>query len=286
MKIGVIGLGLIGGSIAKAIKYNTDHSVYGCDINRSTVLKAKLLGSIDEEMTDDLLSRCDLLVLALYPRAAVDYLSAHGGMIRKGAIVLDTCGVKRAVCDPCRKIAAERGFTFIGAHPMAGREFSGFENSRVTLFQDASMIIVPEADTPIQVLDVVQKLFLRIGFTHIQRSTPEEHDRIIAYTSQLAHVVSNAYVKSDAAEVHAGFSAGSYKDLTRVAKLDERMWTELFLDNAENLADEIDGLAARLAEYSQAIKARDAARLAGLLRDGRLRKERIDGLELAATQKA
>ena len=286
MNIGVIGLGLIGGSLAKAIKYNTDHTVYGCDINRSTVLKAKLLGSIDEELSDELLPQCDMLILALYPQTAIDYLTAHGDAIRKGAIVLDTCGVKGAVCEPCWKIAAEKGFTFIGAHPMAGREFSGFENSRVTLFKNASMIIIPNDEVDIRDLDRVQKLFLHIGFTHIQRSTPAEHDRIIAYTSQLAHVVSNAYVKSPMAQVHSGFSAGSYKDLTRVAKLDETMWTELFLDNAENLANEIDGLASRLAEYSQAIKTRDARKLNELLREGRVRKERIDGLELAESQKA
>lgn len=277
MKIGVIGLGLIGGSLAKAIKYNTEHTVLGRDLDRSTVLKARLLGSIDDELTDEAISTCDLLILAVYPKATVDFVAHYADRIQKDAIVMDTCGVKGVVCQSAWKIAAERGFTFIGAHPMAGTEFSGFAYSRVTLFNHASLILVPSPDTGIEVLDRVKKLFLKIGFTRIQPSTPEEHDRIIAYTSQLAHVVSNAYVKSPSAEVHNGFSAGSYKDLTRVARLNEGMWTELFLDNAECLADELDGLIERLQSYSKALRSRDAETLCSLLREGRIRKETIDG---------
>lgn len=278
MKIAIVGLGLIGGSIAKAIKYNTEHTVYGYDTDRGVLLKAKLLGAIDEELTDDILPQCDMVILGIYPNDTIDYVVSHSDKFKKGAIVMDSCGVKRIVCERLFGVAQQNGFTFIGAHPMAGLHFSGFEYSEVNMFSDASMIIIPPKDVDIRELELVKTLYLKIGFTNIQISTPEEHDRIISYTSQLAHVVSNAYVKSPEAEVHNGFSAGSYKDLTRVAKLNEVMWTELFLENKDNLIKEVDGLIENLEKYSQALKSDNAVDLEKLLKDGRERKEKIDGM--------
>lgn len=278
LKIAIIGLGLIGGSIAKAIKYNTEHTVYGYDTDRGVLLKAKLLGAVDEELTDDILSQCDMVILGIYPNDTIKYVNSHAGKFKKGAIVMDSCGVKRVVCEPLFETAQQNGFTFIGAHPMAGLHFSGFEYSEVNMFSDASMIVVPPKNVDIRELERIKALFLKIGFTNIQISTPEEHDKIISYTSQLAHIVSNAYVKSPEAEVHNGFSAGSYKDLTRVAKLNEVMWTELFLENEDNLVKEVDGIIENLKKYSEALKANDAAALKELLKDGRERKEKIDGM--------
>jgi len=275
--IGVIGLGLIGGSMAKSIKYNTGNEVLGTDIDPVVLLKAKLLGAIDDELTEDRVGECDMIIVALYPEATKQYIVSHASDFKKGALVLDTCGVKQYVCEDMWKIADENGFKFIGAHPMAGRHLSGFEYSLVNLFDDASMIVVPSKETDIGDLETLKKLFLDMGFSNIQFSSPEKHDRIIAFTSQLAHVVSNAYVKSPNAKVHAGFSAGSYKDLTRVAKLNEVMWTELFLENGENLANEIDTIIDNLRQYSDAIKAGDADTLRELLKVGRECKERIDG---------
>jgi prephenate dehydrogenase len=251
MNIAIVGLGLIGGSIAKAIKYNTDNTVYGYDIDRGVLLKAKLLGAVDEELTSDILPTCDMVILGLYPNDTLEFVRTHADKIKKGAIVMDSCGVKRVVCEPLWKVASENGFTFIGAHPMAGLHFSGFEYSDVGMFSEASMIIIPSKDVKIEDLEAVKSLYLKLGFTNIQISTPEEHDKIIAYTSQLAHVVSNAYVKSPEAEVHKGFSAGSYKDLTRVAKLNETMWTELFLENEDNLINEVDSKSAKIFKGSQ-----------------------------------
>ena len=278
MNIAIVGLGLIGGSIAKAIKYNTDNTVYGYDIDRGVLLKAKLLGAVDEELTSDILPTCDMVILGLYPNDTLEFVRTHADKIKKGAIVMDSCGVKRVVCEPPWKGASENGFTFIGAHPMAGLHFSGFEYSDVGMFSEASMIIIPSKDVKIEDLEAVKSLYLKLGFTNIQISTPEEHDKIIAYTSQLAHVVSNAYVKSPEAEVHKGFSAGSYKDLTRVAKLNETMWTELFLENEDNLINEVDGIIANLQKYSKALKEHDAVTLKALLKEGRERKEKIDGM--------
>lgn len=278
MKIAVVGLGLIGGSIAKAMKYKTNHKIYGFDIDRGVLLKAKLLGAIDDEITPEILSDCDMVITALYPNDTIDYITKNAAVFKKGAIVMDSCGVKKVICEPLWRVAKDNGFVFLGSHPMAGLHFSGFEYSEVNMFSDASMIIVPSAGTDIEVLEKVKKLFLSLGFTNIQISTPDEHDKIIAYTSQLAHIVSNAYVKSPNAKVHSGFSAGSYNDLTRVAKLNEVMWTELFLENKENLISELDTIIENLEKYAKALKEEDANSLEALLKDGRQRKESIDGL--------
>lgn len=277
MLIGVVGLGLIGGSLAKAIKYNTANTVLGYDIDLNVLLKAKLLGAVDGELTEDKIPECDMIITGLYPQSTKDFINANAAKFKKGAIVVDTCGVKGYVCEDMWKTAKENGFVFIGAHPMAGLHYSGFEHSQVTLFNNASMVLVPSKDVNINDLEKVKKLFLSIGFTDIQLTTPEKHDKLIAFTSQLAHVVSNAYVKSPTAKEHKGFSAGSYKDLTRVAKLNETMWTELFLENDEYLIKEIDGIIENLQQYSAALKARDEKTLRQLLKDGRECKERIDG---------
>ena len=275
MDIGIVGLGLIGGSLAKAISQNTDHTVYGTDVSDSVVKKAVLVNAIEQPLTNDILSHCDIIIVALYPNATIDYVKAHAHLIKKGAIVLDCGGVKGIVCDALMPLAEEKGFIFIGGHPMAGLEHSGFTYAKKSLFNNASMIITP-TKAPIEKLEQLKQIFNSIGFTNIEVSTPDDHDRKIAFTSQLAHVVSNAYIKSPTAQEHIGFSAGSYKDLTRVAKLNENMWTELFLDNAENLTMEIDSLIAELQKYSSAIKSNDAETLKALLKDGREKKERID----------
>lgn len=277
MRIGIVGLGLIGGSLAKALKYNTEHEVLGTDIDRGVLLKAKLLGAVDDELPPEQLSSCDLVITALYPQDTLDYITQHAQSFKKGAIVMDCCGVKRVICETLWQCAKENGFLFYGAHPMAGLHFSGFAYSDVHMFSNASMILLPPDNADINDLANLKHLFLSIGFTNIQISTPEEHDRIIAYTSQLAHVVSNAYVKSPQAQVHNGFSAGSYKDLTRVAKLNADMWTELFLDNVDNLTEELDGLIENLQQYSRALHEKDAKTLHALLKAGSDRKEKIDG---------
>lgn len=277
MKIGIVGLGLIGGSIAKAIKQNTEHEVLGTDLQESVILKAQLLEAIDGRMTGDMVGDCDYIVLALYPGATVEYVKTHRDVIKKGAVVIDCCGVKGAVCAEIGPIAAEQGFSYVGGHPMAGIEFSGFEHSQKTLFKHASMILTPQTDMSIQDMERLKKFWVSLGFDNVQLSTPEEHDRIIAFTSQLAHVVSSAYVKSPTSIKHKGFSAGSYKDLSRVAKLNETMWTELFLLNRENLVTEIDGMIERLQQYRDAIKEGKEKDLWDLLHEGTERKVLIDG---------
>lgn len=276
MEIGIVGLGLIGGSLAKAISQNTDNTVYGYDTSDQVVKKAVLIDAIEQPLSDRLLPQCDIVIVALYPHDTIDYVTSHADLFKPGAIVVDCCGVKKPVCDRLIPLAEEKGFLFVGGHPMAGIEHSGFTYAKKSLFNNASMIFTATKG-PIESMSRLKDLFTSIGFTNIEITTPEEHDRRIAFTSQLAHVVSNAYIKSPTARQHAGFSAGSYKDLTRVAKLNEDMWTELFLENPENLTREIDTLMEHLKEYRDAISSGDADTLRALLRDGREKKALIDG---------
>lgn len=277
MNIGIIGLGLIGGSMAKAIKQNTEHKVFGYDLQDTIIKKAILTGTLDEPLTTELIPTCDLLIVALYPQDTIDFVKNHANNIKKDAIVLDCCGVKQVICETLEPIAKENGFIFMGGHPMAGLAHSGYTHAKKALFNNASMVLTPTKGTKIEDVQKIKLLCVSIGFTNTQISTPLEHDRVIAFTSQLAHVVSSAYIKSPSALEHKGFSAGSYKDMTRVAKLNEDMWTELFLNNPDNLTTEIDGIIERLSQYSKAIKEKDEKTLCELLRIGKERKMIIDG---------
>jgi len=268
MKIGIVGLGLIGGSLAKALTESGKHEVYGADRNRSSLLAAKMVEAIKDEMTDENIGEMDMIFIALYPQATVEFVEANASKIKKDAIVADCGGVKRPICTPCEKLAEENGFIFIGAHPMAGTQFSGFNASRGNLFKNATMIITPKENTDIRILEKLRNALNDAGFGAINFTTPEEHDKVIAFTSQLPHIISNAYVKSHTAVKQKGFSAGSYRDLTRVSKLNEKMWSELFFENKDNLCAEIDFLVERLSEYSAALKADDREGLVALLKEG------------------
>ena len=218
--------------MAKSIKRNTDDQVLGIDVNEETMVMARMSGAIDGTLTDEALSACDIIMIAVPPTAMLHWVKEKAPLMH-GVLLIDLCGVKRNVCRQLAQSAAENGFSYIGGHPMAGKEVSGFTNATPELFRDAAMILTPDEKADIVILDTLKAYFLKIGFGQITFSTPEEHDRIIAYTSQLAHVTSSAYIKSPSAQTHMGFSAGSYKDMTRVARLDENLWKELFRENSE-----------------------------------------------------
>ena len=277
MKVGIVGLGLIGGSLAKAYKESGDAEVYGFDLDEGTMLLAQTVEAIDGVLDETVLPDCDLLLIALYPQATIDYLQAHAAQISKSTLVIDCCGVKQVVCDACFPIAQQYGFTFIGGHPMAGTQFSGFGKSRASLFKGASMILVPPIYDDIELLDRAKQMLAPVGFGRTVITTADKHDEMIAFTSKKAHIVSNAFIKSPAAKEHKGFSAGSYKDLTRVAWLNENMWTELFMDNRQKLIREIDILMHSLEKYKVAMEQEDASLLCELLREGRICKEEVDG---------
>ena len=277
MNVGIVGLGLIGGSMAKSIKVRTAHTVWGIDLDTETMTLSRLSGAIDGALTRENIPACDLLLVAIRPAAAVAWVLEHAPVIAKSAIVVDLCGVKRGVCEAIAPIAKEYGFAYIGGHPMAGRERGGFVHSSEELFTGASMILTPDQNTDMRMLETLKAFFTDIGFAGLTFSTPEEHDRIIAYTSQLAHLVSSAYVKSPEAQRRRGFSAGSFRDMTRVAHLDEAMWTELFLDDADFLTEQLEILIDHLNEYREALTARDAEHLQALLKDGREKKATAGG---------
>jgi len=268
MTVGIVGLGTIGGSFAKAIKTYSDHTVLGTDKNEDAIAFAKFSDSIDGVLDEQTYADCDVLLIALYPEATVAHLQAIASQIKKDCIVMDVCGVKRAIFDRCTQIACANGFVFLGAHPMAGAVASGFHAAREKMFKGASMILVPGCCDNLQTLDTVCSLFRTIGFAKIVTCTPEEHDRRIAFTSQLPHILSNAYVKSPTAPMHRGFSAGSFRDMARVAKLNVPMWTELFLENADFLAKELDIIIQNLVLYKEALDKRDEQMLAALLNEG------------------
>ena len=275
MTVGIVGLGLIGGSMARAYK-RAGNTVLGEDTDESVLRYAQLLGAVDAPLTQENCTDCQLILLALYPRAAIAWLEKMGPALSHETVVIDLCGTKARVCRDGFALAEKYGFTFVGGHPMAGTQFSGFKYSSAELFQGQPMVIVPPRYDDIAFFDRIKQLLSPAGFGHITITTADKHDAMIAFTSQLAHVVSNAYVKSPAAQEHTGFSAGSYKDLTRVAWLNEDMWSELFLENREHLLTELTGLMARLDEYRAALEDRDQSRLRELLREGRLAKERVD----------
>ncbi len=287
MIIGIAGLGLIGGSMAKAASALTDHRVLGFDLDEAVLSAALSDGGIQEVLGEENLPDCDLLLLALYPAASVEYVRSHLERLRPGCLLIDLCGVKQAVMGPMEElISSPEGskLRYLGGHPMAGKEKSGYKNADRDLFRRASMILVPpegrrEALAQEGTLKLAEEFFLSLGFGRITLTTAQEHDRVIAFTSQLAHVVSSAYVKSPTARQHYGFSAGSYKDLTRVARLNETMWTELFLDNRDSLLTEVDGIIRRLTEYRDALSEGNRDMLFRLLREGRECKEGIDSYE-------
>lgn len=257
--------------MCKAIKKHTNHTVYGVDVNKQTIAMAVSQNAIDSE-TDDL-GLADITIVSLYPTDAIDYIMANADRFKEGSIVIDTCGIKKAVVDSVTPLLESYGVTFIGVHPMAGREFSGFEYSLDNLFDEASFIITPTDSVPQAKLNLLEDFAYSMHFKKVVFATPEEHDQIIAFTSQLAHVVSNAYIKSPTHRKQLGFSAGSFQDLTRVAKLNEVMWTPLFMLNKEPLCFEIDYIIDRLTEYRDAMQNSDSDRLRELLKEGRILKE-------------
>lgn len=275
MIVGVVGLGLIGGSAAKAYKA-AGHTIYAYDINESVTGFARLEGVVDEVLSAANIAACDLLLLTATPKASAGYLEENAELLSSHTVVIDFCGTKEMICSLGFALAKKHGFTFIGGHPMAGLQFSGYKYSKATLFNGASFILVPPVHDDIVLFDSVKQLLLPLGFKKFVVTTADYHDKMIAYTSQMCHVVSNAFIKSPTAKQHKGYSAGSFRDFTRVSRLNEAMWTELFLANREHLLSELDMLITSLGEYRDAILANDAETLQRLLRDGRIAKEETE----------
>ena len=276
MTVGIVGLGLIGGSFAKAY-HEAGATVLTWNRSRSVLDFAVMSGAVDAELTEDNIAACDLVLIALYPEATIEWFRRMAPHIGPHPVVLDCGGTKRTICAACFPIAEEHGVTFLGGHPMAGTQYSGFKNAKATMYHGAPMVIVPPDFDDVLLFDRVKQLLQPAGFSRFSFTTAEAHDEMIAFTSQMAHVVSNAYIKSPTADQHKGFSAGSYKDMTRVAWLSPEMWAELFLENKDNLLHELDMFMAHLGEYRDAMARDDLPALTRLLDEGRRRKEEVDG---------
>lgn len=276
MTVGILGLGLIGGSLARAYS-KAGHQVYVCDKDEQMLSFSMLAGIVNGKLDRETIPECELILLAIYASGSADWLEKNAIYIRSNTVVIDCCGIKKQICDRCFPLAKQYGFTFVGGHPMAGSHFSGFKYSRSNLFQGAPMVLVPSRfDDPV-LLSNVEAMLAPCGFGSFSVTTAEEHDKMIAFTSQMPHIVSNAYIKSPTAAMHRGFSAGSYKDLTRVAWLNPTMWAELFLSNRDNVLQELNWYIENLQAYQNAIAANDEAKLIELLDEGRRRKEEVDG---------
>lgn len=274
MNIAVVGLGIIGGSFCKAIKKYTNHYVIGINRTEATLQKALSVGAIDEIGTVQSLEKADLIILCMYPQADIDFVEKNGSYIKKGAILTDASGIKSAICPKLCELSQKFGFVFVGSHPMAGKEKNGFDVSDADLYQNASYIITP-CGAEQKYVDILSDFAKSIGFSIIKISTPEEHDRMIAFTSQLPHVLACSYVLSPSCPNHKGFSAGSYRDVSRVANINSKLWSELFLENKEPLVKELDILIDNITEIIKAIKAEDKQALTDLLEKGHKVKEAL-----------
>ncbi len=275
MNVFIAGLGLIGGSFAKAFKRHTDHIVFGYDIDKRVADFALSRGAVDKiaEISD--LQAADLVIVCLYPEATVEFIQNNKNLFKSNAVVTDACGVKSKVYEGIADIInCEGGIRFVGAHPMAGREHSGFDYSEDELYKGASLIVTPEnADEG--AVRLVCETALSIGFKSCKLTDIRNHDKMIAYTSQLAHVLACSYVSDPLATKHKGYSAGSFRDVTRVAYINENMWSELFCDNSKPLADEIDVLISNLAKMRDMIRAEDREGLKAALRRSKEIKEKL-----------
>lgn len=279
--IGVAGLGLIGGCMAKTIKAKTDCRIYGLEIRGEICQTALAENVIDAVLTKDNMADCDLLIVALYPGACISFVKEYIPFMRKGCIIVDCGGIKTDVCESLSSYCNENGVFFIGGHPMAGIEKSGYEYSFVGLFDNATMILCKDEYTDAIAFETMKKFFRDLGFGAIRETDYKEHDEVIAFTSQMAHLVSSAYIKSPTCESRYGFSAGSFKDLTRVAYLNEDMWTELFLKNREPLLKEVNLFIDEVIKYRDALEKGDRDGLHNLLKEGRIKKDADNRKEVA-----
>ena len=276
MNVGILGLGLIGGSLARAYSME-GHTVFAAEKDDRMLSFAMLAGAVHGKLDDASIPGCDLILLAIYPRGSAAWLEENAPLVSPSALVIDCCGIKREICQRCFPLAEKYGFTFVGGHPMAGSQFSGFKYSRGDLFTGQPMVLVPPVFDDIVMLDRVKDALKPCHFGRFSVTTAENHDKMIAFTSQMPHILSNAFIKSPTARDHKGFSAGSYRDMTRVAWLNPQMWAELFLENKDFVMEELEFYIQSLTAYRDALAQEDTATLTDLLEEGKRRKEEVDG---------
>lgn len=287
MKMMLIGLGLIGGSMALALTGYPELERYAVEPDEGTRFEALGRGAVRAcwpDAQDAPLEEMDAVVLCLHPEAAADFVRAHARRLRPGALLTDVCGVKRPLREAVEAVP-DRQFTYLGGHPMAGRERGGFANATGDLFRGAHYILTPDESVPQEAVRLMERLVTFMGCADVVYASPDEHDERIAYTSQLMHVMALALCDQRLLFDSYGFEGGSFRGATRVAALDPKLWCELFWANRETLADLTDELTARLAEYSALLREDDRAALMERLRVSSDRKKEFDRLRgLAPSQ--
>ncbi len=263
----VVGLGLIGGSVARRLRGFHNTHITGIDKDKRTIHLAITDSVIDEGFTEsvDAIKNADFIILCLYPQANIDFMKQNAKYLKNGAIITDVSGVKGYMVEELSKILPDY-VDYVGAHPMAGREVGGYQSSTDTLFERASFLITPTEKNKPESIALVRDMAEYIGCAHVVTTTPSEHDAMIAYTSQLMHVVAVALCDNHIIERSDFFSAGSLRDCTRVANINEIMWSELFLENKEELSERISEMQDSLERMRTAIENNDAETLKGIMR--------------------
>ncbi|WP_294400881.1 prephenate dehydrogenase [uncultured Clostridium sp.] len=277
MKIVVVGLGVIGGSFTMALKKAGFNDVYGIDINEESLRKAEEQGLIKEGFTtgDKVVKDADLIIISLYPRLVKKFILDNKNNFKDGAVITDATGIKKLFIEDVVKILPSN-IDFVFGHPMAGREKKGIDFASAEVFNGANYIITPVERNKPENLDLIENLVYKLGFKRVRRITPEYHDEMIGYTSQLPHTLAVALVNSDVEGRETGsFIGDSYRDLTRIANINEDLWSELFLGNKENLLKSIENFEIELDKIKSAIKNDDKESLKKLFIKSTARRERL-----------
>ncbi|MCH5185255.1 MAG: prephenate dehydrogenase [Oscillospiraceae bacterium] len=259
MNIFIVGLGLIGGSLAKSLKGFKNAEIYGINRTRRYLDSAEKEGVIKKGYTVDeaeAIKEADIIILCLYPSLNVEFIKKTGEYLKQGAVITDVSGVKTYIEEEMAKILPP-GVDFVGGHPMAGREVTSYENSSADLFENTSYLVVPSKTSKEENVRLIEEMARYAGASRVVRTNAENHDEIIAYTSQLMHVVAAAICNIPTAEKAEGYAGGSIRDATRVANINETLWSELFLENAPALINAIDNMQAALGDFRSAIEKGD-----------------------------
>lgn len=277
MKVVVVGIGVIGGSFAMALKEAGYDDVNAIDTNKETLVKAKNLGLIKEGSVDgtELIKDADLIIISLYPRLVKDFIIKNKENFKDGAIITDATGIKKMFIEDVANVLPEN-IDFVFGHPMAGREKKGIDFADSKVFKGANYILTPISRNKPENLDKIENLAYELGFKRVKRITPEYHDEMIGYTSQLPHTLAVALVNSDIEGRETGsFIGDSYRDLTRIANINEDLWSELFLGNKENLLTSIENFEVELDKIKNAIKDDDTETLKALFIKSTNRREKL-----------
>jgi len=272
-KITIVGLGLIGGSLAMALQGFKNAEIVGVDNNPTVIEKAKKLGITTADAATAL-SAADLVIICIYPDNIVPFLRNNAQNFKSGALITEVCGVKEKLATEISEILPEN-VDYIGIHPMAGKEVEGIDVAESTLFRDTGFIITPTETSDPHNISMLEDLASYIGATRIATTTPRKHDEIIAYTSDLMHVASAALCLDYQPDMSRAYTAGAFRDCTRVAMINPELWTELLLTNKDHTLTEIDRFLGSLNSIRAAIERKDAQELRELLQTVRKNKEKM-----------